>query len=65
MKAEYSASQLDHLRRETVAQAEEIKRLRLALSFERYARLTAEMDAAVARGDQAEWERAFNEREAA
>lgn len=64
MKTEYAPSQLDYLRRETVTQAEEIKRLRRELSFERYARLTAEMDAAIARGDQAAWERAFSAREA-
>lgn len=58
-------SQVDHLRRTASEQADEIRKLRLALAAERHARLTAEMQLAIARGDQAAWAKAMSEREAA
>ena len=63
MKCEYDPSRLDHLRRQTTVLADEIAKLRLQLANERYARLTAEMMLAIARGDQVAWAAALAARE--
>lgn len=52
---------VEHLRRETTRQADEIKQLRQQVDVERARRLRAEQTLAIARGDRDAWAKATAE----